>query len=136
MKRHPEAGYDCTTPRRRGVGRPAESTRTPAWSFEADVVQHAFVLAPFGLDAHMEVEEHPGVEKLFQVFAGGDANPLDHLSAPADDNRLLRLALDDDGAIQLEDPAPAFRLLESIDHHRARKGNFGVGQLQQLLADD
>ena len=54
----------------------------------------------------------------------------------ADDDRLLRLAVDDDRAVQPQQPARRSRLLEPVDDHRARERDLGVRELQQLLADD
>src|SRR3954468_13955161 len=71
-------------------------------SLQADIVEHALVLAPFRFHPDVQVEKDLGVEKLFQVFARRDADPLDHLAAAADDDGLLRLALDDDRAVEVE----------------------------------
>src|SRR5882724_6594783 len=95
MEWHPEAGYDCTTPRR--------PQSRPPWSFQADVVEGAFVLTPFGLHADVEIEIDLRVEELFEVLAGRDADALDQIATLPDHDRLLRLALDHDGAIQRED---------------------------------
>src|SRR5205807_2472279 len=50
--------------------------------------------------------------------------------------RLLRLALDDDAAVQVERAVLPLRLLEPIDDDGARERNLVARQLQQLLADD
>src|SRR3954452_9547960 len=106
MKRHPEAGYDSTTPHRRwsrptgGRSRLDRRRDSAPASFEADVVEHALVLPPLGPDANVQVEKHLCVEELLEILARRDADAFDHLAATAHDDRLLRLALDDDGAVQ------------------------------------
>src|SRR5262249_57955256 len=89
---------------------------------------------PLAPDLHTEVEKHPRVEEPLELLAGGSPDAFDHLAAAADDDRLLRLALDDDGAVQLENSLRAVRLLEPIDQDGARKRYFLARQLQQLLA--
>src|SRR5262245_16317976 len=105
-------------------------------SFDADIVEHAFVLPPLGFDADMKIEKHLRIEELLEILARRDADPLDHLAAPADDDRLLRLTLDDDGAVQFQRTVLPFRLLEPVDHHRARERNLGMCELKQLLPHD
>src|SRR4051812_1921300 len=106
----------------------------------AQVAQQRIVFAPVALDAHVKVEEDARSKELLEIDACGTANTLDHLAAAADDDPLLRVALDDDAAIELENPGlrPCFagRLLETVHHHGARERDLRARELQQLLADD
>src|ERR1700730_13742998 len=73
-----------------------------AWlaSVHADLAQDPLVLAPEGFHAHMQVEKDAGPEESLELLAGRSADPLDHVAAPADHNRLLRFAVDDNRAVQ------------------------------------
>ena len=95
------------------------------------------VLAPLGLHADVEIEKHLVVEEPLELLARGRADPLDHVAALADHDRLLRLAVDHDRAVQPQDAGSApLRLLEPVDDDGARERNLGVRELQQLFADD
>src|SRR6185295_14140260 len=72
----------------RHAGRPTIIRRR---LFDADVAQDRIVLPPLRLDPDVQIEEDARVEELLEVLAGGDADPLDHVAAAADDDRLLRL---------------------------------------------
>src|SRR4029079_19612956 len=103
---------------------------------QTDVIEHGIVLAPLGLDPHVAIEKHPGVEEAFEVLARGGADFLDHLAAAADDDRLLRLAIDDDRAVQPQNRLRPRRLLEAGDDQRARERELGVRELEQFLPHD
>ena len=62
------------------------------------------------------------------------ADPLDHVAALADDDRLLRFPIDQIVQWMRSRILRSARLLEAIDDHRARKRDLGVRELQQLLA--
>src|SRR3984893_4698469 len=106
----------------------------------ADLPQDPLVLATERFHAHVQVEEHAGAEESLELLARRRPDPLDHVAAPADHDRLLRLAVDDDRAIQPEDGlrgiGPLGNLLEAIDDDRARKRDLGVRELEQLFPDD
>ena len=67
-----------------------------------DVVQQALVVAPFGLHLHVKLQIHARVEEPLKVHSRGGADALDHLAAPADDDGLLRLPINQDGAVNAE----------------------------------
>ena len=69
------------------------------------------------------------LEEPLELLARGRADPLDHLAGAPDDDRLLRLALDEDRAVEPHDPL-LVRLLELVDHHRGRERQLGVGELR------
>src|SRR6185436_4303145 len=103
---------------------------------QANLLQDVVVLAPLGLHADVKVEEDAGAEEPFEVLSSGGADPLDHLAATAQHDGLLRLTIDHDRAIELEEAPRALRLLEAIHHHCARKRDLRMRELQQLLAHD
>src|SRR5438045_881780 len=103
---------------------------------EANVRQHGLVLAPFGLDTNMEIEEHLHLEKALQFLARPGPNLLDHVAAPADTVRVVRPTVADARAEEAEKAARWLRLLESIDDHRTRKRQLRVCETEHLLADD
>src|SRR5688572_7138553 len=94
---------------------PARLALAPGRSRDADVVQGAVVIAPVRVDLDPKVEEDPGREELLEVEPCLGPDPLDHLPAAADDDRLLRFGFDVDGAVQPQDPA-ALLLVELIDN--------------------
>src|SRR5213594_544287 len=83
------------------------------------VGQHALVFAPLRLDGHPQIDEHVRPEEALEVFARRRADALDHLAAAADHDRLLRLALDEDRAIELEQRTGRPWLFEAVDEDRA-----------------
>ena len=102
--------------------------------WQPQLVERALVFAPVGADLDAQIEEHPRVEEAFELDSGApDADGLDHRAAPADDDRLLRFALDQDGAVQAEQPLRV-RLFEPIDDDRGRERQLRVRVPQHLLA--
>src|SRR5262245_57106537 len=79
---------------------------------QAELCEHLVVFPPFGLDADVEVQEHAGGKKAFELLAGGDAYLLDHFAALTDDDRLLRLPIDHDGAVETQERLAALDFLE------------------------
>ena len=75
-------------------------------------------------------------EEALEIFARGDADALHHAPALANHDRLLRLAIDEDRAVQAEQRIRGCRFFEPIDHDRARKWDFRPRELQQFLAHD
>ena len=73
------------------------------------------------------------VEQVLELMARLGADPLQPLPAAADDHRLVRIALHDDGR---GDPAQRALLLVLVDHHGRGVGQLVAGQPEQLLADD
>src|SRR3954471_2233498 len=107
----------------------------PGWSSHSEVVERAVVLAPVGLHADVQVEEDMGREEPLQLLARGGTDLLDHVAVASDHDRLLRFPLDDDAAVQAQDPLVAFRFLEPLHDDGARKRKLRVRELQHLLAD-
>ena len=83
----------------------------------------------------MQIHEDPRPEKALELLARLGADPLDHLTTPPDDDRLLGLMLDHDRAVQPED-ALFTRFLELVDHDRRREGDLGARVAEQLLTHD
>src|SRR5687767_4232433 len=77
----------------------------PRW--QAERVECPFVFAPACLHLDVQVEKHFGVEEGLELLSGRGADRFDLRAALADDDRLLRLPLDENGAIQ---PHQAFRI--------------------------
>src|SRR5947208_17089040 len=75
-------------------------------------------------------------EEALEIFARGDADALHHAPALANHDRLLRLAIDEDRAVQAQERTGGGRLFEPIDRDRARKRDFRPRELQQLLTYD
>src|SRR5580693_1071791 len=95
------------------------------------------VFTPFRLHADMEVQEHAGAEEALEILSGRGPDALDHLSPAPDHDRLLRLPVHDDGAVQLEKAFFACRgVLEAVDDDGARKRDLRMRELQEFLADD
>src|SRR5439155_13943175 len=87
-------------------------TRRP----ESDLAQDLIVFAPCGLHAHMKIQVDTRPEKTFELATCSRPDLLDHPAALADDNRLLRFAVDDDGAKQAEQSFASLPFfLEPID---------------------
>src|SRR2546428_9608032 len=106
-------------------------------STDANLAEQVVILAPFGAHAHVQIQKHLRAEEALQLFARGGPDLFDHLAGPSDHDRLLRLAINDDRAVEAQDSLAALhRLLEAIDDHGARERNLSVRELQQLLADD
>src|SRR5262245_20769167 len=89
----------------------------------------------------MKIEKDADPEEPLKFLTGSRTDPLDHLPAFAEDDRLLRFTIDDDGAIQPQNwwrrGCGAFdRLLEPIDDDGAGERDLGMRELQQLFADD
>ena len=84
----------------------------------------------------MQVQEHPRREEPLQLLSRRRADPLDHAAALSDHDGLLRLALDDNRAVEPQHAVRAQGLLEEIDDDGARERQLGVREGQQLLADD
>src|SRR5262249_4987719 len=108
--------------------KPAYDRRSPtvlyvAGRLQTEVPQYALVFAPLRLHADVEIQEHPRVEKTLQILPRRRSDALDHLAASSDHDRLVRLAVDDDRAVQLEQPAVTVGLFEAIDDHGARERN-------------
>src|ERR1700693_5856903 len=80
---------------------------------QTDVVQHAIVLAPVRLYAHLQIEIDPGSEKAFQILPRRRPDALDHVAAAAHDDRLLRLPVDHERAVEAEN-----RLLAACPEQR------------------
>jgi metallo-beta-lactamase class B len=55
----------------------------------AERVERPVVVAPVGIDLHSQIEKDLGVEEAFEVVTRLGANPLEHLAAAPDDDRLL-----------------------------------------------
>src|ERR1051326_4700936 len=72
----------------------------PEWPFE--FTKEALVLAPFLVNADVEVEEDLRAEDRLQLDASLGADLLDHRPLLADHDRFLRLPLDDDRGENLD----------------------------------
>src|SRR3954452_22409519 len=103
------------------------------WPIQFD--EKPFVLAPRSVYGNVQVEENARAEDRLQLDARLGADPFDHLAALADDDRLLRLALDDDGRVDL-DEVLLFVLFPTVDRDGRRVRQFLGGMRQQLLAHD
>src|SRR5688572_23685809 len=86
----------------------------------AELIQKPVIVAPLRFELDPEVQEDLGVEEPFELFACGGADALDEVAAAANDDRLLRFPLHQDGAVQPQEPAVA-DLLEAIDQNSRRK---------------
>ena len=69
---------------------------------EIDLVERSLVVAPLGSDLHVQIEEDTLREMGFELRTCRTADPLDHFTALADDDRFLRLSLDEDCAKGIE----------------------------------
>src|SRR4051812_38362362 len=114
---------------------------TARW--QAERVKHAFVFSPVLSNLHVEIEEYARVEKGLELLARRRPDGLDHRAALADEDRLLRFALDQDRAIQAHQPlATGFersrrtRLFELVDDNGRGEREFVVGLLEDLLANE
>ena len=82
-----------------------------------------------------ELQVHALADELLDIPACRHADALQLLAALADDDAFLRVAVDDDGG--MDDHQPSFLvLLERLDEHRRRVGDFRSGKEKNLLADD
>ena len=84
---------------------------------------------------YAQIEKHARVEEALELVARRGADRLDHRAALPDDDRLLRFALDEDGAVQAQQ-ALLVGLLEAVDDDRRRKRQLRVRVLQHLLAHE
>src|SRR5689334_8515442 len=118
----------------------------PSGRAQSDLAQDPLVLTPLGSDANVQIQIDVRTEEPFQFFPRRDADLLDHGAASPDDDRLLRFAIHDDGAIQPQQPFPAAPalphigallvpsallarvLVEPIDDDGARVGNLVAGE--------
>src|SRR6187401_498332 len=82
---------------------------------DLDVVEQALVVAPLRLHLDVQVEIDPALEFALHLGAGGGADGLDHRAAAADDDRLLRLPIDQDRAEDLRD-STLVALVELVHH--------------------
>src|SRR6267154_3757253 len=103
---------------------------------QTNIRQNGFVFAPLGLHADVQIQKYLQIEEALQLLPRGRADLLDHVPALPDDDRLLRLALDDNRAVEAQEAAWRFRFLEPVDDNRARKWNLGVREAEDLLAHD
>src|SRR5437870_3764997 len=103
---------------------------------QTDIRQDGLVFAPFRLHPNVEIEEHLQLEEALQLLPRRRPDLLDHVAAFADHDRLLRLAIDDDRAVEAQETARRLRLLKSVDDHRARERNLGMREAEDLLAND
>ena len=62
------------------------------------------MVPPLGLHFHVEIEEHLLLEVLLEPETRRGPDVLDHRTRLTDDDRLLRFALDEDRAIELQQP--------------------------------
>src|SRR6266550_4607557 len=83
--------------------------------------EKTLVLAPGTVDGNVQIEEDLGAENGLQFDPRFGADPLDHVAALSDDDRLLRLALDDDRRVDLDEVFVLF-LFPAIDRHCRRVG--------------
>src|SRR5215212_9462485 len=67
---------------------------------DSQFIQQPVVLTPLLPDGDSQVEEKLPAEKALDLFARSGADLLDHLSATADDDRLLRFSFDENGEIE------------------------------------
>src|SRR5262245_55555642 len=83
---------------------------------KVDLVEHPLVVSPLGFYLDVQIEEHARLEVRFERHPRRRSDLLDHLAALADDDALLRFALHQDRAIELEERPLA--LIEAIDDDR------------------
>src|SRR5215831_12865533 len=81
-----------------------------------NLTQDTIVLPPFRLHPDMQVQKHLRREEPLEFLPRRGPDLLDHRTGPADDNRLLRLPIDHNGAEQAEDAVRFGGLLEPVDH--------------------
>src|SRR5205809_2390537 len=71
------------------------------WKFE--LAEKPLVFAPPFVNADVEIEENARAERGFELLPRIGADALDHVAALADHDRLLRVALDEDRRVNLDE---------------------------------
>src|SRR5438874_6269566 len=129
-------------PRRRDRGR-----SDPAPSLVAEAEDSVFVTGPAKplrssrpprLHADVELEEHLGAEQPLHLAPGTRSNLLQPRASLADHDRLLAVALHENGGGDADEPAGAglaLGFVEQLDQDRRAVGNLLPGVAQELLAD-
>ena len=87
-----------TWPSPPALRRPPRRRGTPISSSDRSL------FAPVGFDFDAQIQEDLRLEECLQVLPRFGPNPLDHLAAAADDDRLLRLVFHQDGAVHPQNP--------------------------------
>src|SRR6266550_7583314 len=133
---------ECVRPRRRDRGR-----SDPPARLVADAEDSLFVTGaakplrrprPPRLDSDVELEEHLGAEQPLHLVPGTRSDLLQPRPSLADHDRLLAVALHQDGGGDADQPAGArlaFGFVEQLDQHRRAVGNLLPGVTKELLAD-
>src|SRR5262249_57663965 len=99
---------------------------------EAHAVEEGGVVwAPLA-DLDEEPEVDLGPQERLDLAAGGGADRLQHRPAPADEDALLALALDEDRGLDAHERLP---LLEAVDDDGGGIGDLLAGLAEDLLAD-
>src|SRR5687767_11034073 len=107
--------------------------RRGAGSLVPQLPKDAGVVGPGLADLDPGAKVDLSSEELLHVLARRARHALQALSAGADDDRLLAVALDEDGG--LDAPQPPF-FLEAVDHHVAAIRQLLAHRLEQLLAQE
>src|SRR5688572_13572955 len=114
------------------------AARTPArgrsaFSLVPQLAQDPGVIGPGFAYFHPGAQIHLAAEKLLHVLARRARHALQALTAGAEHDRLLAVALDEDRRL---DSAQAALFLEAVDHHLAAVGHVLAHRLEQLLAQE
>src|ERR1700733_4624857 len=104
-------------PRRAALCAPGLARRSRAVPTVAELAQRGLAAAPRLDDLHEQHDVDRLAERRGQRGARGDAELADPAAAPADDDRLLRVALDDDRRL---DDEVAAAILPLLHRRRAR----------------
>src|SRR5262249_40946205 len=93
------------------------------------------VLRPAGIDADEKLEKDFAAQNVFQLLARLRADLLQHRAAPADENRLVRFALDVNRRFD-DDEVLLFLFRELVDRHGGAVGNLLARAEKDFLAYD
>src|SRR5437763_15390090 len=106
---------------------------TPSGERPLQIAEEALVLAPALVYGHVQVEEDLDAQRRFELLTRFRSDLLRHRALLADDDRLLRLALDDDGRVYLDQLLVFF---PPVDGHGGRVRQLLLRVREELLADE
>ena len=114
---------------------PLPISRSPAHSLrQPHLAQDRGVIAPIGADLHEEPELHAAPQELLDLLPGGHADGFERLAPVSDDDGLLAVSLDQDGAVDRHLASLLLRFVEGFDEDAHAVGDLLPRAGEDVLA--